>query len=191
MTALDWLVFVVDRSSSIDAEELQLQRQAYVDALRDPRVAQMLRHSQVAIVEFDSTAETVVPFAPPLVAAQAYQDWAWEGSRGGTGIGRGLSEALRLLQDKPGRRVIDISGDGRDNRDSALLERMRAAAAAMPVEINGLVLGGRTRYPIDDYYRTQVVNGFVMRIDSIGDFLAALRRKILREVAVALHEPGR
>ena len=187
--ALDWLVFAIDRSSSIDPAELQLQRQAYVDVLRDAQVASLLRHTMVAIVEFDDTAETVVPFTTAPLAALRYQAWEWSGSRGGTGIGRGLQHALALLRDRPGRRVVDVSGDGRDNRDSALLERMRRAATEAGIEINGLALSGRTRYAIGDYYRAEVANGFVMEIATIEDFFEALRRKILREILVAQHAP--
>lgn len=183
--ALDWLVFVIDRSGSIDPQELRLQRQAYVEALRNPRIVRVLRDTMVAIVEFDSTAETVVPFTSAPLAALQYEAWNWQDSRGGTGIGRGLQEALALLRGRPGRQVIDISGDGRDNRDSLLLERMRAAATAEGVQINGLVLSGRTRYPIADYYRAEVANGFVMEIDRLEDFREALQRKILHETPVA------
>lgn len=156
--------------------------------LRDPRIARLLRDTMVAIVEFDNTAETVVPFTTAPLAALRYEAWEWQGARGGTGIGRGLQEALALLRGRSGRQVIDVSGDGRDNRDSALLARMRSAATEAGVEVNGLVLTGRTRYPIAEYYRAEVATGFVMEIGSIHDFLEALRRKILREILVARRE---
>jgi|GEM_PF-4717118 len=181
----DWLVLVVDRSNSIDADELALQRQAYVDVLNDDRVISALGETLVAIVEFDNTAQVVVPWTTAPQAAWQYANQSAGGSRGGTGIGRGLRAAMDLLADKSGRRVIDVSGDGRENRDSVLLDRMRATATTDGVTINGLTLIGRTHYNLRQYYRERVANGFVMQIDDIADFHAALRRKILREMMVS------
>ena len=67
--AVDWLVLVVDRSNSIDADELHLQRQAYVDVLNDGKIVRALKHTLIAIVEFDSTATIVVPWTTARDAA--------------------------------------------------------------------------------------------------------------------------
>lgn len=186
--AIDWMVFVVDRSSSIDADELRLQRDAYVRVLRDKDVRLALEHAQIAIVEFDSTAEVVVPWSDIDAAARSYANWLPMGPRGGTGISRGMDTALKLLAGKSGRRVIDVSGDGRENRDMILLAHSRAAATRSGIDVNGLVIDGRTLYPIDDYYRQQVVNGFVIPVARMEDFHQALRQKILREALVAALE---
>lgn len=187
--AVDWLVLVVDRSSSIDSAELALQRQAYVDVLRDEEIAPLLRDARVAIVEFDTIATVVVDWSSADEASRRYADWTPEGPRGGTGIGRALRAALELLADKPGRRVIDISGDGRDNRDPALLEEMRAAATASGIEINGLAFAGHTRESMTKYYAEHVANGFVLPVHDKETFFEALRRKLKREIALTSLPP--
>lgn len=187
--AVEWLVFVIDRSSSIDAAELKLQRDAYVAVLRDEDVKLALHAAHVAIIEFDNTAQVVVPWSRAEQAAERYADWHPTGPRGGTGISRGLAAALKLLEGKRGRQVIDISGDGRENRDMILLEQSRAAATLAGIDVNGLVISGRTLYPLDEYYREQVANGFVIPVQHMTDFYQALRRKILREALVASLQP--
>jgi Protein of unknown function (DUF1194) len=181
--ALDWLVLVVDRSQSIDDRELALQRSAYVRLLSDASVIGALDGAQVAIVEFDTRPEIVVDWTDPQSAAQAYKAKPPDGLRGQTGIGGALATALALLAGKGGRMVIDVSGDGKENVDSALLAGMRTAAAEQAIEINGLAILTRDTPEIDRYYSQQVVNGFVVAVEESGDFESALKRKLFYEVA--------
>jgi hypothetical protein len=183
--AIDWLVFVVDRSKSIDDRELALPRGAYVRLLSDPGVVSALGHTQVAIVEFDTRPEIVVDWTDAQHAARAYRAKPPDGLRGQTGIGGALTTALALLVGKSGRLVIDISGDGEENVDTALLSDMRAAAADRSVEINGLAILTEDTPEIDRYYSRQVVTGFVLPVDESGDFHSALKRKLFYEVAGA------
>jgi hypothetical protein len=181
---VDWLVLVVDRSQSVDRRELALQRKAYAQLLSDPDVIAAFAGTQVAIVEFDTGPEIMVEWTDPQSAARAYQRPRSDPFRklGLTGIGRALTTALALLVGKDGRRVIDVSGDGAENVDPSLLAEARAAATAQAIEINGLAIA--TEAPdIDDYYRANVVNGFVLRIDRREDFLDALKRKLFYEIA--------
>jgi len=181
--ALDWLVLVVDRSNSIDDRELSLQRRAYVRLLSDGSVISALGETQVAIVEFDTRPEIVVDWTDARSAAAAYQRKGPDGLRGQTGIGGALTTALALLTGKSGRLVIDVSGDGKENVDAALLSDMRAAAAERSVEINGLAILNQETPEIDRYYSRQVVNGFVLPVEETSDFENALRRKLFYEVA--------
>ena len=181
--AIDWLVFVVDRSNSIDERELALQRNAYIRLLSDAAVISALGDTHVAIVEFDTHPEIVVDWTDPESAARQYlRKWP-VGLRGQTGIGGALGTALALLVGKSGRLVIDISGDGKDNVDSMLLEKMRATADEQGVEINGLAIMTPDVPEIDRYYSRQVVNGFVLPVEKDGDFQSALKRKLFYEVA--------
>lgn len=182
--AREWLVLVVDRSNSIDDRELALQRGAYARVLRDPFMARALKDTMVAIVEFDTRSEIVVGWSTPADAADIYEHWSPIGPRGATAISRGMSDALELLEGKPGRRIIDISGDGRDNRDSLGLERLREQATGAGIEINGLVFGHQ-RENLEVYYAGKVANGFVMGVDSLDHFEDALRRKLTQEVLVS------
>lgn len=188
--ALDWLVLVVDRSNSISKEQLSLQRHAYVRVLRDAAVAELLRNAGVAIIEFDSRAELVVPWTNVEDAALRYEAWTSAGLRGGTAIGAGLSMAVDLVADMEGTRVIDVSGDGRDNRNPVLLDEALARATASGVEVNGLVLRENDRNDIAAYYRQRVVNGFVIMIERWEDFERSLKRKIGLEARISQASPA-
>lgn len=181
--AIDWLVFVVDRSNSIDARELALQRSAYIRLLSDPAVISALGDVQVAIVEFDTRPEVVVDWTDPANAARLYRRKSPDGLRGQTGIGAALGAALALLVGKSGRLVIDISGDGKDNVDNLLLDDMRTAADEQAIEINGLAITTPDVPEIDRYYSQRVVNGFVVSVEEDGDFQSALKRKLFYEIA--------
>ena len=188
--AIDWLVFVVDRSKSIDERELTLQRNAYVRLLSDASVISALDGAHVAIVEFDTRSEIVVDWTDPETAARRYQHKGPDGLRGQTGIGGALTTALALLVGKSGRLVVDISGDGKENVDTALLSAMRATAGERSVEINGLAIMTPDTPEIDRYYSQQVVNGFVLPVEEAGDFQSALKRKLFYEIAGPDRPPG-
>jgi len=183
--ATDWLVLLVDRSNSIDAGELRLQREAYVRVLTDPEVLQALADTQVALIEFDTRAELVVPWDTAEAVARRYARRSPDGLRGQTAIGAALQKALGLLQGKQGRLVIDVSGDGPENRDFRLLRRSRAKLDGGGVLINGLVILNPDEPDLESFYETQVANGFVMAIEQQEDFFAALRRKLLMEMSIA------
>jgi hypothetical protein len=185
--AIDWLVLVVDRSKSIDDHELTLQRNAYVRLLSDASVVSAL---DVAIVEFDTRSEIVVDWTDPETAARLYRHKAPDGLRGQTGIGGALTTALALLVGKNGRLVVDISGDGKENVDTALLSTTRAAAGERSVEINGLAIMTPDTPEIDRYYSQQVVNGFVLPVEQADDFQSALKRKLFYEIAGPDRAPG-
>jgi hypothetical protein len=188
--ALDWLVLVIDRSKSIDDRELALQRGAYVRLLSDASVIGALDGAKVAIVEFDTRSEIVVDWTDAQRAARAYEARRPDGLRGQTGIGGALATALALLAGKSGQMVIDVSGDGKENVDSALLAGMRAAAAERSIAINGLAILTRDTPEIDRYYSREVVNGFVVPVEQTGDFENALKRKLFYEVAGAGPTPA-
>jgi hypothetical protein len=186
--AIDWLVLVVDRSKSIDDRELALQRSAYIRLLSDTSVISALDGAMVAIVEFDTRSEIVVDWTDPQTAASAYRAKRPDGLRGQTGIGGALTTALALLAGKSGRLVVDISGDGKENVDTALLSDMRGAASARAVEINGLAIMTADVPEIDRYYSQEVVNGFVLPVEETDDFQSALKRKLFYEIAGARPE---
>lgn len=180
-----WLVLAVDRSGSIDDDELRLQRDAYVDILRDPEMASAFANASVAIVEFDNSAEIAVNWSSATEAAEAYALYRPVAPRGGTAIGRALETALELLEGKTGERIIDVSGDGRDNRDQILLAQTRNQALREDIEINGLIFEGRSNDRVTRYFQEKVITGFTVTIGSLDDFAEALRRKLRRELNLA------
>ncbi len=181
-TATDWLVFLVDRSNSIDPEELRLQREAYVRLLNDDAVIQALSDTQVAIVEFDSRTELVTGWTSAQGAAQRYSRKAPDGLRGQTGIAHAVERALALLAGKQGRMVIDISGDGVENVDRRLLIKVRRKASEREIEINGLAIDNDPEVDLSDYYLQNVATGFVLPVERREDFYEALRNKLFLEV---------
>jgi len=181
--AVDWLVLVVDRSGSISPQHMALQRNAYVHLLSDPGVVKMLGAAQVAIVEFDTTPEVVVHWSKPEIAAATYRAAGMPPEPSLTGIGNALVIALKLLESKGGRSVIDISANGRDNVDQLALRRARAAAARRSIEINGLIFLNPHDPGIEAFFHDHVVNGFVIAVEHQDHFLGALRAKFVLEIA--------
>lgn len=181
--AADWLVLLVDRSNSIDREELRLQREAYIRLLNDERVVAALQNTQVAIVEFDTRAQVVAHWNSAQGAAARYSRLSPDGLRGQTAIGNAVDRALQLLAGKQGRMIIDISGDGRENRDERLLVKARRKATERAVTINGLVMTDEEGPELTDYFHREVATGFVLPVERREDFYEALRAKLFLEIA--------
>ncbi len=183
--ATDWLVLLVDRSNSIDSEELRLQREAYIRLLSDNAMVAALQNTQVAIVEFDTRAQVVAHWNSAQAAAVRYSRLAPDGLRGQTAIGNAVDRALQLLAGKQGRMIIDISGDGRENRDEQLLVRSRRKASERAITINGLVITDEEGPALVDYFDREVATGFVMSVERREDFFDALRAKLFLEISGA------
>lgn len=202
------LVFAVDVSSSIDEEEALRQRQGHVAALADPDVISAIEaggEGRIAVLYIewaDSGFQRVVApwtviegpedaelFAGTLAAAPFVS-----GRR--TAIGAVINTSVQLIEtnDYSGRRrVIDISGDGPQNAGPPLLDAREAADAA-GITINGLPIQSSNQDPfrppvnidVARYFENHVIAGpgsFVMRSETHEDFVTALRRKLIVEIA--------
>jgi Ca-activated chloride channel homolog len=193
---VDWLVLVVDASGSIDTYEYRLQHEAYIAVLRDPDIGLLLDGARVAIVEFAEIPELIVDWsADPQQAAATYaahsRRVAWPGPASTTGIARALGLALDMLADKPGRKVIDISGDGADNVDwVAAVWSQRERAREMLIEINGLAIPTPEDPDVDRYYAENVINGFLEVSREHVAFERTLRMKMHIEIAGAVQTAG-
>jgi hypothetical protein len=186
---VDWLVLLIDASASIDGAEYRLQHEAYVSVLQDPGIGALLEGAKVAVVEFATAPEVVVEWTDdPIEAALAYaghtRQRAGPGPASTTGIARALGLALDMLEDKAGRKVIDISGDGPDNVDwiSAVWSQ-RERARGLRVEINGLAIPTAEEPGIDVYYAEHVVTGFLEISREHRDFEQSLLMKLHIEIA--------
>lgn len=202
------LVFAVDVSSSIDEEEALRQRQGHVAALADPDVISAIEaggEGRIAVIYIewaDAGFQRVVApwtvidgpedaelFAGTLAAAPFVS-----GRR--TAIGAVIDTAVQLIESNnyAGRRlVIDISGDGPQNAGPPLTSAREAADAA-GVTINGLPIQSSRQDPfrppvnidVARYFENHVIAGpgsFVMRSETHEDFVTALRRKLIVEIA--------
>ena len=94
------------------------------------------------------------------------------------------------------RKVIDVSGDGPNNQGRPVT-RARDAVLLEGITINGLPLmtreGMGSRWHLDDldiYYQACVTGGpgsFVIPVTGWDDFAAAVRKKLVLEIASAPH----
>jgi hypothetical protein len=192
------LVLAVDSSSSVDPREFLLQMRGFAAAFRDPDVQEMLTGGgrgrvAVTLMEWSNPGwqRPTVPWrliASPQDAealAREIEDAPRLVDGGGTAIGNAVDAAVRLLRSAPSaaRRVIDVSGDGKENMGRQI-HLAREAAAQAGIEINALAI--RTEEPdLDRYFEENLITGpaaFVQDAASYDDFAVAIRLKLLREL---------
>jgi hypothetical protein len=211
------LVLAVDVSGSIDAEEARQQRQGYVTAIADEAVVQAIRanfHRRIAVaylewasadyqrVVIDWTLiedrKSAEAFAVRLVAAPP-RSARW------TSISAAIDRAVPMFQGNGyagDRLVIDVSGDGPNNR-GRLVTAARDEAVARGIVINGLPILNDRPQPfalptpvdmvLDRYYIENVIGGpgsFVIPAKDFTDFRAAILSKLIREIAGGPRAPG-
>ncbi|MGE5203903.1 MAG: DUF1194 domain-containing protein [Acidobacteriota bacterium] len=194
------LVLAVDASGSVSADRFDLQKQGYADAFVNPRVLEAIRSGthgsiavtmvhwtgpdlQVQVVEWTriDDASSAARFAAAVAAAPR----ALYG--GGTSISGAIDHAASLFEPSPfrgERRVIDVSGDGSNNRGRPAADA-RDDAVRAGIVVNGLPI--LTLEPnLDVYYRANVIGGagsFVIAVDRYEDFAAAILQKLIEEIA--------
>ena len=204
------LILAVDVSRSVDAEEQELQFRGYEAAFRDPRLIEGIAggpigcigctlftwsdwHVQATLVPWTRLdgARSCHGFADALAAAPRQ-----------THLYTSISGAMDFAAARFGerfegmRRVVDISGDGVNNSGRPVAEA-RQDALARGIVLNGLAVLDRTPSqlslagivpPLDDYYREEVIGGpgsFLVVAEGFTAFESAVRRKIIREIALA------
>jgi hypothetical protein len=201
------LVLAVDISFSMDLDELALQREGYVQALKSPEVHQAIAKGAVGrvaltYVEWAGLQAQYVAVPWMIIdgpeAAKAFAEKLAEApTRRGrrTSVSGAIDFGMRMLEEAPAsplKRVIDISGDGPNNEGRPVTEA-RDEAVAKGVTINGLpvMLKAPGYYDIADldlYYEDCVIGGigaFSIPIRERAQFTEAVRTKILLEIALA------
>ncbi len=198
------LVLALDSSSSVDYGEYALQARGLAQAFRDERVRAAIdggayRAVAVAVVEWASAGagnqalniDWHIIDSPQ--AADQFADELENMPRafdaGGTSIHDGLLFAQAQFDScpcAPLRRVVDVSGDGRENtRNDVTAARDRLVAAG--ITINGLPI--RNEYAdLDQYYRQSVIGGadaFIVPALGYTDFARAITEKLERELLPA------
>jgi hypothetical protein len=193
------LVLAVDVSVSVDPAEYALQIAGLAFAIRDPNV-----QAAIAAVGNEGIAVSVIQWgeglqqrvaigwhhlvdAPSIeVFARAVEKSPRHFSGNGTSISAAMAFAARTF-DGNGfagrRRVIDVSGDGRNN--SGLVPPVvRDRLVAQGFVINGLaILDGDDGLGL--YFQNEVIGGtasFVVTAVGFEDFAEAMRRKLLHEI---------
>lgn len=203
------LVLAVDISYSMDMDELALQREGYINALTSPQVLEaiskgMIGKIGVTYIEWAGTYTRHLIADWHVVEDRASAERLAEAIRAApvrrarrTSITNAIEFSMERLQAarlRPIRRVIDISGDG-PNNEGGLVTLARDRALARGVVINGLPIiikrGYNSVYDVDsldEYYADCVIGGpgaFMVVVTDREQFGAAIRNKILREVAQA------
>ncbi|HEV7265260.1 MAG TPA: DUF1194 domain-containing protein [Falsiroseomonas sp.] len=178
------LVLATDVSSSIDDDELLLQRRGYAAALTGPATLRLIAAGSegaigVAYVEWSGLVfqRLLLPWtrisggtgAAAWGAALERQALPPMAVRRGTSISGGIGFSMRVLDAVPWkarRRVIDICGDGVNNHGRAV-EELRDIAVAKGITLNGLAIeGGSTNetgvvppVTLSAYYLGSVIGG--------------------------------
>lgn len=201
------LVLAMDASGSISDAEFAIQKAGYVAALMDPVVQSAF--DDAGVVDIASLFWADSAYGVQIVPWQrvtSRDDLAGFAARlaatprrisGNTDIGVGILAATELFEEDgrcADRRVLDISGDGRANTMTGrsrgiALAPARKHALDRGVTINGLAIADKDGR-LGEYYRTAVIGGvgsFVIEVDGLESFPAALRRKLHREL-LALNE---
>lgn len=201
------LVLAADVSGSMDAEERALQRDGYVAALAHPEVVNAIRGGyigRIAIIFVEwagpSSQVVVVPWMAvhDMASAQAFAAAVAAAPMPrihGTSISGALDFSANLFDNngfEGTRRVIDVSGDGANNRGGPV-EPARDRTVARGIAINGLPLlirSGLSAWDggvaLDAYYRDCVIGGpgaFVVPVQDIRHMAQAVRRKLIVEIA--------
>jgi hypothetical protein len=202
------LVLAVDISRSMDYDELRLQRDGYVAALKHPEVIQAISSGalgRIAVTYLEWAGPyhqaTVVPWA--VLAGRADAE-AFAGQiaaapimrETGTSISGGLAFSASRFDAsgvRAARRAIDVSGDGPNNMGLPVVP-IRDRLIADGITINGLPIvlksgayvGPFSIPNLDVYYEDCVIGGpgaFMITVDDPSRFEIAIRRKLVLEIA--------
>jgi Protein of unknown function (DUF1194) len=194
------LVLAVDVSGSVSEARFELQKHGYVAAFRNPRLLQAIQSGstqRIAVTMLQWTGPVlqvqVVPWrlisgeASMHALADAIEAVPRQLFGGGTSISGAIDHAMSLFptaQMKGPRRVIDISGDGVNNRGRPVTEA-RDDAVKAGVSINGLPILALDP-DLDQYYLHNVIGGpnaFVVAAASYETFADAILKKLVTEIA--------
>jgi hypothetical protein len=190
------LVLLVDVSGSVSAERYALQHQGMAQAFLDPHVTHVLANQEggmaITVIEWSDRRQTVIPWrmirtADDVSAVAETLSGTQRSMTGSTAMGEAISEGLAAFDNapcQPVRKVIDVSGDGRNNDGRIAPDDMRPRAKSKGVTINGLPILGEEA-DVADYYRGHVVteDGFVIEAKSFDDLAVAIRYKLMMEVS--------
>jgi hypothetical protein len=200
-TAVDLqLVLAVDASGSVSEQRFELQKQGYVAAFRNPRLLTAIRAGttqSIAVTMVQWTGPTlqiqVVPWmrigdeASMLAVADAIEKAPRQLFGGGTSISGAIDHAMTLFPRTPlqgARRVIDVSGDGANNRGRPVTDA-RDDAVRAGVGINGLPILA-IELDLDRYYLNSVIGGpgaFMIAAQTYETFAEAILKKLVIEIA--------
>jgi hypothetical protein len=196
------LVLAVDTSGSVSEQRFELQKQGYVAAFRSPQLLRAIGSGTMHAIAVTMTQWTgpalqiqVVPWMliKDEASMHAFADAVDKAPRqlfgGGTSISGAIDHAMTLFprtELRGARRVIDVSGDGANNRGRPA-NAARDDAVRDGATINGLPILALEPY-LERYYWESVVGGpgaFVIAAESYETFAEAVLKKLVIEIAAA------
>jgi hypothetical protein len=202
------LVLAVDASGSVNQVRFELQKRGYAAAFRHPSVLDAIRGGRSAAIMVTMTQwtgpETQIQVIPwrridGEASARAFAAEIDAVNRrlfgGGTSISGAIDHAVKLLENAPfraSRRVIDISGDGSNNRGRHP-SAARDEAIDLGIAINGLPIL-ELEPVLDKYYQDNVIGGpgaFMIVARTFEQFGDAIRRKLILEIGQQRERPRR
>ena len=194
------LVLAVDVSGSVSNDRFELQKQGYAAAFRNPQVLSAIRSLDTA-----SIAAAMMQWTGPLLHVVVV-DWTLIEDKasadafaaaiagaprqlfgGGTSISGAIDYSRFLLAQSPfhgARRLIDISGDGSNNRGRPVTAA-RDEAVHDGIGINGLPILA-LEPGLDRYYYDNVIGGpgaFMIPAENYDTFADAILKKLINEIA--------
>jgi len=200
------LVLAIDVSGSIDDNRFKLQREGIAAALESEEVVAAVSSGdnqaiEIAVVEWAEEQRVLVPWIvlrgrddlKALATRLRGAGRSWVHTM--TDPGGGISAAEQLFAAEPFvglRRVIDVSGDGRQNSGEVATADARDSAVSDGITVNGLPIASEREPGIEDWYQDNVIGGpgaFLVAADSYDAFAAAFQRKLTLEIAGLM--PGR
>jgi hypothetical protein len=203
------LVLAVDVSGSVSEERFRLQQKGYAQAFRNWRLLEAIRSGTsraIAVTMTQWTGPTqqqvVVKWmvirdeASMLAFADAIERTTRQLYGGGTSISGAIDHAVTLfpqIEVTGARRVIDISGDGANNRGRPAADA-RDDAVKAGATINGLPILA-LEPNLDQYYLNNVIGGpnaFHIVAETYETFSEAVLKKLITEISAAPDEdrPG-
>ena len=204
------LVLAIDCSYSVNRREYRQQVLGLSEAFRSPEVLQAIKEGPygaiaVSVIQWSNSESTRVTIPWTRIDSQRTAQRLATQLRGmrrrATSGGTSISAAIRISTDyfrrspfRSQRRVIDVSGDGRNNAGWGL-ELVRKRALDRGITINGLAILNDVP-TLHLYFQQRVIGGtgaFVVSAKDYDDYVLAIRRKLLAEIGnvpVSLNDKG-
>ena len=196
------LVLALDVSGSVNDREYELQKTGLVRAFRHPSVIEAISQGHtkriaVTAVQWAGFREQVISVPWTVIAgpngAAEFADrlaamrrrYAYPlGVTHISGIIRFGTEIALAAPYAADRRVVDISGDGKNNVNESP-EAARDDAVVAGLTVNGLAIINETP-DLTTYYRETVIGGpgaFVITANDYDDYARSILRKLIREIS--------
>ena len=191
------LGLLVDASSSVNASEFALQRDAYAAAFQSGTIQTAIASGAIGAIavnyvywssagnQQEAVGWTLIDSAASANAFGAAVSATTRPFGGQTAPGNAIAFEAPLFNNgfDGTRNVIDVSGDGAQNNGISTAAARNAALAGGIDAINGIVIGGSAS--VLSFYQNNVqggANSFTLTANSFNDFAGALNTKLIREI---------